>query len=101
MSESTAEALVHELADAKAENTLSLRMVLRGFISQVGGPEAFGRELGKIMQDEEVAINSRVALGTNIAKLLDLHGEGDDDEELLTREQILTRYKQLEDSLNG
>jgi putative alpha-1,2-mannosidase len=90
------EHVIADLADAKADITLSLHRVLTGFMERMGGPEKFGHALADIMKDENVTVASRVSLANNMAKLMGEYGENENDHALIDDEQIIERLRSLE-----
>jgi hypothetical protein len=96
MQEPQPQTLIEEVAKAGADMTLSLRRVLDGFIKQKGGPEALGRELALMTEDDDINPSSQVSIYNNMLKLLSQLGGGEQNDDLLTPDQIVNRMKQLD-----
>jgi hypothetical protein len=87
------DALIAELIRAKADITLSLRRVLGGFVERMGGPEKLGSHLADLATNPEVSYSAQAAIMTNMAKLMGLYGEDEEDCNELTGDAQIDAYE--------
>ncbi len=94
-----------EAADS-SDLALSMRQVLVGALTEMGGPTEFGREVVRLFKSPETSAASKAAIAANLMKMLGLYGNEDDndelaDDEMLDRWQELQRQEQRRSTLDS
>lgn len=76
--------------------TTSVSRVVKGFIAQFGGEEAWGKELAKIAMDVDMPSGSRVSVHNAVLKIMATHLEDEEtNDPLVGTEQIEAMLKKL------
>jgi len=82
-------------ATESADLSLSMRQVLVGALTEMGGPTEFGREIVRLFKSHETSAASKAAIAANLMKMLGIYGNEDDNDDL-TPDSMLERWEELQ-----